>query len=422
MAGLRPSVLRTPVLLVGAVAMTGALINVASAATPGSLSLGSAAGSKSWTGKSYAQAVPDPALCLSKAEDPGDATCDHLALTVTGGGKVDVSISWSSSADDFDLYVYKGDTLVASSATGGSTSEKASISPASGAYEVRVVPYLVDRQRLLRQGGVRQARRGAAAARRPGAVPRHPDPRREPVAGAAEPRDPADQAAAGAQEHEHRAQGRGADDRHRPQGPRLLRRRRLRRPRRRAGRHQDPPVGRRQPHLAGQDAAAAGQDGPATLDPYIYVEENSGRVFDLDLLVASSALSFSDDGGETWQGPFPTSATSAVNDHQTLFAGPPPAGFDKALLTDPKFQEILYYCFNRVADSSCTRSFDGGRTFTNAGIAYPGVNPDRPGVLRRPARPRGDRPPRLRLRAAGLLRGQLSRSTSPTSRCPRTPA
>lgn len=374
----RTSALRKPVLLLGAAALTGALINVASAATPGSVALGPDTGSKAFTGKTYqAAAVPDPAACLSDAEDPGDLTCDHLTVTATGGGRVDVTITWADATNDFDLYVYRGSTLVASSAQGGTVSERASFSQASGAYEVRVVPYAVVSSGY--QGTVAYTRATTTAPRLSGPAQYHgtritgANPDREPQnvripatkpalvlkstnvgRKAAEPTIGVDR------------KGRAfyaAADFDGPGG--ALADTRIRRSvdGNRTWQDKTPPLP---------------QDGPATLDPYIYVEEDSGRVFDLDLYVASSALSFSDDGGQTWQGPFPTSATSPVNDHQTLFAGPPPAGFDKTLLTDPKFQEILYYCFNRVADSSCTRSFDGGRTWTNAGIAYPGVNPDDP--------------------------------------------
>jgi hypothetical protein len=32
-------------------------------------------------------------------------------------------------------------------------------------------------------------------------------------------------------------------------------------------------------------------------------------------------------------------------------------------LTDPAYQRVLYYCVNQIADGSCIRSFDGGKTF-----------------------------------------------------------
>ena len=51
-----------------------------------------------------------------------------------------------------------------------------------------------------------------------------------------------------------------------------------------------------------QDTAfgAGGQDiPPTTLDPYVYVDDQTGRVYSIDLAGAGSFLMFSDDKGET---------------------------------------------------------------------------------------------------------------------------
>ena len=96
---------------------------------------------------------------------------------------------------------------------------------------------------------------------------------------------------------------------------------------------------------------------PTNLDPYVYVEEESGRVFSLDLEVACGYLLFSDDEGETWSRN-PLACGNYVNDHQTIFGGKPPAN-----LQTNGFPKVLYYCFNRVADSPCGRSLDGGVTW-----------------------------------------------------------
>lgn len=100
---------------------------------------------------------------------------------------------------------------------------------------------------------------------------------------------------------------------------------------------------------------------PFTLDPYVYVEEDTGRVFNPELYVGCSFLNYSDDEGDSWtHNPF--ACGQPVNDHQTLAAGPPPAGLETS-----GFPEVVYYCFNRVSDSSCGRSLDGGDTFTPTG-------------------------------------------------------
>ncbi|MDQ1710730.1 MAG: hypothetical protein QOE45_180 [Frankiaceae bacterium] len=125
-----------------------------------------------------------------------------------------------------------------------------------------------------------------------------------------------------------------------------------------------------QPTIASQDAH------PISLDPYVYVDPKTGRIFDIDLALAGSYLSFSDDSGETWT-TVPLTSASGANDHQTLFAGPPPAGNPSLIPLDPKFPRILYYCVNSIAIVGCAHSVDGGKTFSQAGAPpYPtGVAP-----------------------------------------------
>ena len=100
-----------------------------------------------------------------------------------------------------------------------------------------------------------------------------------------------------------------------------------------------------------------------TGDPYVYVDNHAdgSRIFTIDLqLFACSLLSFSDDGGETWiTNPF--GCGRPVNDHQTLFAAPPVSSQTIG------YPNVVYYCFHDVVSSSCTRSIDGGVTFTATG-------------------------------------------------------
>lgn len=119
-----------------------------------------------------------------------------------------------------------------------------------------------------------------------------------------------------------------------------------------------------------------------TLDPYVYVDnrlgdKDSSRVFTIDLTVDCSILSFSDDSGDSWV-TNPLACGRPVNDHQTLFTGPP--------VSSPTigYENIVYYCWNDVASSSCSKSLDGGITFAPTGSpAFPGYNPtnEDPGFL-----------------------------------------
>ena len=127
-----------------------------------------------------------------------------------------------------------------------------------------------------------------------------------------------------------------------------------------------------QPNLAGQNTMVV------STDPYLFVDPNvpqsAGRIFDIDLQGVNGAhLAFSDDQGKTWTQTLLSSA--GVNDHQTLVSGPEPAGVPIPL-TDPSYQKVIYYCVNQIADGSCIRSFDGGRTFVQGNQSgYEAVNP-----------------------------------------------
>ena len=108
---------------------------------------------------------------------------------------------------------------------------------------------------------------------------------------------------------------------------------------------------------------------PVTLDPYIYVDQETGRVFSDDLTVACSVLQWSDDQGKSWETGNPLACGLPVDDHQTIVVGNPPAG-----VTTNGYPNVVYYCVNKVADAQCGRSLDGGRTFQPTGApAFLGV-------------------------------------------------
>lgn len=118
--------------------------------------------------------------------------------------------------------------------------------------------------------------------------------------------------------------------------------------------------------------------GPAnrhfyTEDPYLYVDEDSGRVFTADYLLPCAELSFSDDGGRTWT---TTVAGCDVVDHQTIFSGPPPDGGSRPI----GYPNVVYYCAADVGlasssgQATCLKSLDGGLTFVRTGAPpFPAV-------------------------------------------------
>jgi hypothetical protein len=122
------------------------------------------------------------------------------------------------------------------------------------------------------------------------------------------------------------------------------------------------------PRVLGQKASA-----PTSMDPYILVDNVDGdnaRVFTIDLTVACSYMSYSDDAGASWV-TNPLACGRPVNDHQTLFAGPP--------VSSPTvgYPHIVYYCWNDIGSSSCSKSLDGGLSFTPTGEpSFYGYPPD----------------------------------------------
>ncbi|MFN2588245.1 MAG: sialidase family protein [Actinomycetota bacterium] len=117
---------------------------------------------------------------------------------------------------------------------------------------------------------------------------------------------------------------------------------------------------------------------PISLDPYVWRDPITDRIFNIDLTVACSILSFTDDLGETWTSN-PLACGRPVNDHQTLFGGPP------ATTPTVGYRSILYYCWNDVASSSCSKSLDGGLTWSPTGSpAFTGVQPGAGGESRVP--------------------------------------
>lgn len=99
---------------------------------------------------------------------------------------------------------------------------------------------------------------------------------------------------------------------------------------------------------------------PATLDPFVYVDQRTDRVYSIDLYGGGSYLTFSDDGGETWQPS--TISAPGVNDHQTFFTGP--KAKSSPLPASPlSWPTDAYYCVNAITHVACSRSTDGGLTF-----------------------------------------------------------
>jgi hypothetical protein len=119
------------------------------------------------------------------------------------------------------------------------------------------------------------------------------------------------------------------------------------------------------PMIAGQVSAQ-----PTSLDPYVYADPVTGRLFNIDLNLANGGfLSWSDDGAESWMHN-PACCGIPVDDHQTLFSGPA-----TTLEANPALYpgRIVYFCINQVASATCTKSLDGGATWVLPTTVFQGV-------------------------------------------------
>jgi hypothetical protein len=123
--------------------------------------------------------------------------------------------------------------------------------------------------------------------------------------------------------------------------------------------------------------ATFGFDPGNDLDPYVYVEPDTGRVYLAPLAGTGTYLNWSDDEGATWRSSFISAI--GVNDHQTVVAAVPRPGAGAPQPSDPAFPKLLYYCVNSVYADPCSRSSDGGQSFVPVGDAYFGTEPEVPG-------------------------------------------
>ncbi|MGH3951729.1 MAG: choice-of-anchor B family protein, partial [Pseudonocardiaceae bacterium] len=135
-------------LAVGALVL--ATVVPAQAATPSEGTVSLAERTTEWVGEHYA--VGQTAVADTTCQAPSDTICDHFALKVdidpahweTNTGGVEVTISWPSAANDFDLHVYdENGEEVGHSIEEGTTGERVFISGAAGTYDVWVNPFSV---------------------------------------------------------------------------------------------------------------------------------------------------------------------------------------------------------------------------------------------------------------------------------------
>lgn len=110
---------------------------------------------------------------------------------------------------------------------------------------------------------------------------------------------------------------------------------------------------------------------PGNADPFVWVDQDTDRVFNLDLYGGCSWLNYSDTKGDAWS-VSPAACGMPVNDHQTIAAGKPRGDVQTGL----DYPNVLYYCVNQILQSACGRSLDGGVVWTpTGGVPFPNGSP-----------------------------------------------
>ncbi len=116
---------------------------------------------------------------------------------------------------------------------------------------------------------------------------------------------------------------------------------------------------------------------PTTLDPFLWVDPVTDRVFSDQLYVACSYLLYSDNGGATWVAN-PVACGTPANDHQKVTTGAyvPGSPLDRAATaTKLVYPNVVYYGVNGIADSRIAMSIDGGQTFPFVAESFPASTP-----------------------------------------------
>jgi hypothetical protein len=99
-----------------------------------------------------------------------------------------------------------------------------------------------------------------------------------------------------------------------------------------------------------------------SLDPIMFTDSMTGRTVVSQLLGTDSLSSYTEDDGETWIPNEGGPITSGV-DHQTVGGGPFHAPLYRDPGSSPLYPNAIYYCSQQLYTAFCARSDDGGLTY-----------------------------------------------------------
>ncbi len=356
------------------------------AANPTSGTLTTTSAPITWQGTAVAGgAIGDPLLGLVTSEDMciEGTTCDTYTLTINGTPSdwinakkiVHVHLGWTIPAQDFDLYIHKGDLngpIVANSGNGVTNgilgTEDADLDPSSpsvgtGTFAVHVVYWTAT---AAEQYTGTASVENAPAPPPPGPTP---TPATEPAgtphfynylppAGVA---DDAGEPSIGVNWKTERVNG-GI-----PDGgtvnyfggflPYMLR-----------AHFNDTFTPAK---VAWEKKALTVTTAPRLAgDPILFTDHQTGRTFvsqEYGLTPVGSTMEYTDNDGETFTPSQGSGAPSGI-DHQTVGGGPYHAPVPTGV--NPLYPNGVWYCSQSIADAVCSISLDGGTTFGPAVPMY----------------------------------------------------
>lgn len=348
-------------------------LTLVQAASPASAALSSADTSLNWNGTAVGGGAQNAPFGLIGAEDLCEegVTCDTFTLTLSGtpadwsGKLAHIEINWLSPTSDYDLYVHRdsnsGPVIAqsgngATNPTGPLTSEKVDLDPASvgtGVFSVHVVYYAATSADQYKGTASVQAIAVAGPAPTPPIASNATPPTYDNFVPPSTLGQRAGEPTIGLNWATGRAMFMAS-----LQTLRVT---------------FDDSVS---PSTATWEKKSAQNTSITSLDPLLFTDSKTNRTFVSQLLGKASAMSFTDNDGETWT-PSQGSGINSGVDHQTIGGGPYAKNADGTLkgnaiqrpgIDGKIYPNAVYYASQDIGLAEAARSDDGGLTF---GVAVP---------------------------------------------------
>ena len=358
----------------------------ARAATPSSGTLTDSSGPLTYSAGPFFVANPTPIPAVDsgpRCNDPVQA-CDNFALTIAlsdaylaahPNDQVKISIAWKDSGagvSDYDLYVFKGTVATTDGSQTADYSSASSANPevvyipvsvANGTYSVKIVPYTPTGETV---NATIELVSGASSGGPP------PPP---PTGGPGVPRYqifvPQD--------------GLGQDSQgefnigFNPKTGNIMTLADVTTYRVTPPEKLNPPLPEAAPALWTDVTPSIANT--TTLDPILITDQATGRTFTANQTTGANILfAFTDDDGANWT-QLSASPPNGGADHETIGAGPYPAGSPFAQVAQAAgYPNAVYYCSQGEVPAFCQRSDTGGLSFGPGVPIYNGVTTQCSGI------------------------------------------